>query len=183
MKLVILDRDGVINEDSDEYIKSPDEFIPIPGSLHAIAQLKHANYTVVVATNQSGITRGLFDIETLNSIHAKLYRDLANLGVAIDGIFFCPHEPNDHCPCRKPAPGLFEAIGQRLRTDLKGVPAVGDSLRDIDAARVAGAYPILVKTGKGQNTIEQRDGLNNIPVFADLAAVVEALLEKKLAVS
>lgn len=177
MKLIILDRDGVINEDSDEFIKSPDEFIPIPGSLQAIARLKHANYTVMIASNQSGIGRGLFTIATLNQIHEKLYRELNALGVTIDAIFFCPHTPDDACECRKPKPGLLRNISERLQTDLIGVPAVGDSLRDLEAARAVGAQPILVKTGKGRRTLEKGEGLEGVPIYNDLAAVVEALLE------
>ena len=135
MKLIILDRDGVINEDSDDYIKSTDEFIPLPDSLEAIARLNHAGYTVMVATNQSGIARGLFSIDTLNAIHSKLRRELSTYGGRVDGIFFCPHGPDDHCDCRKPAPGLLYEIAERTGRSLEGVPAVGDSLRDIQAAQ------------------------------------------------
>lgn len=180
MKLIILDRDGVINEDSDNYIKSPDEFIPIPGSLEAIARLNHAGYLVVVATNQSGIARGLFNMDTLTQIHDKLKRLLSAYGGRIDGIFFCPHGPEDHCHCRKPQAGLYEEIAQRLDTDLFAVPAVGDSLRDLQAAQVVGASPILVRTGKGERTIAKGEGLDDIPVYTDLAEYVDQLLEGQL---
>jgi D-glycero-D-manno-heptose 1,7-bisphosphate phosphatase len=177
MKLIILDRDGVINEDSEEYIKSPEEFIPIPGSLEAIARLKQAGYTVVVATNQSGIARKLFDIGTLNAIHAKLQRELARFGVAVDAIFFCPHGPDDHCACRKPKPGLLQDIGARLQTQICGVPCVGDSLRDVEAAREVDARPMLVKTGKGADALAKHaDALRGVPVYDSLADAVDALL-------
>lgn len=179
MKLIILDRDGVINQDSDEFIKSADEFVPIPGSLEAIADLNHAGYTVVIATNQSGLARQYFDIDTLNKIHAKLHRQLKAFGGYIDAIFFCPHGPDDNCECRKPKAGMFQQIATRLNTPLNGVPAVGDSLRDLQAALAVGAQPILVRTGKGENTLAD----NNIdemaiPVFADLSAVVTDLLSQ-----
>ena len=180
MKLIILDRDGVINEDSDEYIKSPDEFIPIPGSLEAIARLNHAGYLVLIATNQSGIARGYFTIDTLNQIHDKLKHLLNAYGGRFDGIFFCPHSPEDNCHCRKPRPGLYEEIAHRLKTDLAEVPVVGDSLRDLQAAQLVGAMPNLVRTGKGERTLAKGEGLQGIPVFADLAAYVDHLLEGSL---
>jgi len=178
--IVILDRDGVINEDSDDFIKSPDEFIPIKGSLAAIAKLKQANYCVVLATNQSGVGRGLFDIEMLNCIHQKLRKELANLGVAVDAIFFCPHSPDDGCDCRKPKPGMYYDISQRLKFELKNAVSIGDSLRDIQAAKIAGAFPVLVKTGKGKKTIKNNSGLDGVPVYKNLAAVVDELLSRKL---
>lgn len=177
MQLIILDRDGVINEDSDDYIKSPDEFKPIPGSLEAISRLNHAGYLVMIVTNQSGIARGYFDMDTLNQIHDKLKRQLSGLGGRIDGIFFCPHGPDDHCRCRKPEPGLFEEIAQRLDIELDGVPAVGDSLRDLQAAQQVGASPVLVRTGKGERTLAKGEGLDGIPVFDDLGSYVDYLLE------
>lgn len=180
MKLIILDRDGVINEDSDAYIKSPDEFIPIPGSLEAIARLNHAGYLVMIATNQSGIARGYFTMDTLNQIHDKLKRLLNAYGGRFDGIFFCPHSPEDNCHCRKPKPGLYEEIAHRLHTDLTAVPVVGDSLRDLQAAQTVGAIPVLVRTGKGERTLANGEGLHGIPVYADLAAYVDDLLEGKL---
>ena len=181
MRLIILDRDGVINEDSDAYIKSPAEWAPIPGSLEAIARLNHEGWRVVVASNQSGIARGLFAIDTLMRIHEKMQRALAQFGGAIDAVFFCPHGPDDHCRCRKPKPGLLEDIGARLHIDLRGVPAVGDSRRDLEAARQVGALPILVRTGNGQQTIAGGTGLLDVPVFDDLAGVVDALLAGELA--
>lgn len=176
MKLIILDRDGVINEDSDEYIKSPDEWIPIAGSLEAIARLNRAGYRVVVATNQSGLARGLFDYDDLSQMHEKLHRSLANVGGRVEAIFFCPHGPEDQCRCRKPKPGLFEDIAQRLQLDLTGVPAVGDSLRDLEAAQAVGAAPVLVRTGKGRGTEQKGKGLEGIPIYDDLAAYVSVLL-------
>ncbi len=178
MKLIILDRDGVINEDSDDYIKSPEEWVPIPGSLEAITSLNQAGYRVVVATNQSGLGRGLFDIETLNQIHAKMHRRLAALGGTIDGVFYCPHTPEDHCQCRKPEPGLLQEISARLKVALDDVPCVGDTLRDVQAARSAGCRPILVRSGKGERTVGEGQGIDDIPVFANLAAVAEYLLEQ-----
>lgn len=177
MKLIILDRDGVINHDSDEYIKSPEEFIPVPGSLEAITRLNHAGYMVLIATNQSGIARGYFTMDTLNQIHDKLKRLLNAYGGRIDGIFFCPHAPDDHCNCRKPRPGLYEEIAQRLNTELDGVPAIGDSLRDLQAAQSVGASPVLVRTGKGERTLAEGEGLEGIPVFDDLASYVDHLLD------
>lgn len=148
MKLVILDRDGTINEDSAEYIKSPSEWQPLPGALEAIARLNHAGWQVVVATNQSGLGRGLFDMAALNAMHAKMNTLLAAVGGRVDAIFFCPHAPDEGCRCRKPEPGLFEQIGERYGVDLIGVPAVGDSPRDLVAAMAAGCEPHLVLTGK-----------------------------------
>lgn len=176
MKLVILDRDGVINEDSDDYIKSPDEWQPIPGSLAAIARLHRAGWRVVVATNQSGVARGLFDLDTLMRIHEKMHRAVRDAGGQIDAVFFCPHVPADNCLCRKPRPGLLFDIASRLRIDLTAVPAIGDSLRDLQAAQSAGARPILVRTGKGASTLQDTGLDPGIPVYRDLASAVDALL-------
>ncbi len=176
MKLVILDRDGVINEDSDAYIKSPEEWRPIPGSLEAIARLNREGYSVVVATNQSGIARGLFDLPMLLRIHEKMHKALAEVGGAVDAIFYCPHGPKDRCRCRKPQPGLFEEIGERLRAPLAGVPSVGDSRRDIEAANAVGAQPILVRSGKGERTLVVGGFPPDVPVYDDLAAWVDVLL-------
>lgn len=176
MKLIILDRDGVINHDSDAYIKSADEWVAIPGSLEAITRLHQAGYRVVVATNQSGVGRGLFDIDTLNDIHAKMHRELSRLGGMIEAVFFCPHTPEDNCSCRKPKAGLLKAIGERLGTDLAGVACVGDSLRDVQACQAVGAEPMLVRTGKGERTLEAGIGLENVAVFDDLAAVAAHLI-------
>ena len=177
MKLIILDRDGVINQDSDQYIKSPDEWKPIPGSLDAIARLNQWGWRVVVATNQSGIGRGLFVMDTLNAIHDKMMRAVAQAGGRIDAIFFCPHTNVDSCQCRKPKPGLFKEIAARFNADLTGVPAIGDSLRDLQAAIAVGAQPILVLTGKGPKTEADPALPPHIPKFANLAAVVDHLLK------
>jgi D-glycero-D-manno-heptose 1,7-bisphosphate phosphatase len=150
MKLVILDRDGTINEDSDEYIKSDAEWKPLPGALEAIARLNHAGWHVVVASNQSGLGRGLFDVVTLNTMHAKMHKLLAAVGGRVEAIFFCPHTPEQACRCRKPLPGLFEQIGERYGIDLKGVPSVGDTARDLVAGATVGCEPHLVLTGKGE---------------------------------
>ncbi len=149
MKLVILDRDGTINAESVEFIKSPEEWMPLPGALEAIARLNHAGWHVVVASNQSGLGRGLFDVASLNAMHAKLHKMLAAVGGRIDAVFYCPHTPDDKCHCRKPEPGLFEQIGERYGIDLKGVPVVGDALRDVVAGAAAGCEPHLVLTGNG----------------------------------
>ncbi|APZ42013.1 D-glycero-beta-D-manno-heptose 1,7-bisphosphate 7-phosphatase [Acidihalobacter ferrooxydans] len=175
MKLIVLDRDGVINRDSDAYIKSPDEWEPLPGSLEAIARLNEAGYTVTVATNQSGIARGLFDIATLAAIHQKMHRLLARHGGHIDAVFFCPHGPDDGCDCRKPDAGLFTQIARRYDADLTGVPAVGDSLRDIEAALLVDAQPMLVRTGKGERTLAAGMLPASLPVFDDLAQVAATL--------
>ena len=176
MKLIILDRDGVINFDSDQFIKSPDEWKPIPGSLEAIARLNQAGYRVVVATNQSGIGRGLFDLPTLNSIHDKMHKACALVGARIDAVFFCPHTSESKCNCRKPKSGMIEEIAVRYNTSLTGVPAVGDSLRDLQATAALGAQPYLVLTGKGMKT-QAAGGLpEGTLVYPDLAAVVATLL-------
>jgi len=176
MQLIILDRDGVINEDSDEYIKSPTEWNPIRGSLEAIARLHRAGWRVVIATNQSGIARKLFDLDTLARIHETMHRRVIETGGLIDAVFFCPHGPDDGCSCRKPLPGMFHDIATRLRINLQGVPAIGDSLRDIQAAQAAGATPLLVKTGKGFGTVSQPDFDPSVPVFNDLYGAVNHLL-------
>jgi len=177
MKLIVLDRDGVINQDSDAYIKSVEEWHPIPGSLEAIARLYHAGYRIVIATNQSGLARGLFTIEDLNAIHRTLRWKLARLGGQIEAIFFCPHAPDAGCRCRKPATGLIDDIGRRLQTSLADVPFIGDSFKDVQAAQAVGALPILVLTGKGRMTLESHRGeLDGVAVYADLAAAAEAIL-------
>lgn len=177
MRLVILDRDGVINEDSEQFIKSPQEWQPIPGSLAAIARLCKAQYHVVVITNQSGLARGLFDVAMLTRIHEKMHRELARSGGRIEAIYYCPHGPDDHCSCRKPKTGLFKELARRLAVDLKGVPAIGDSLRDIQAARAVGARPVLVRTGKGSQTEGSADkALQGVEVYDDLAGAVDAML-------
>jgi D-glycero-D-manno-heptose 1,7-bisphosphate phosphatase len=176
MKLVILDRDGVINQDSDQFIKNTSEWKQIPGSLNAIARLNHAGYRVVIASNQSGIGRGLFDMGAVNAINEKMYRALAQVGGRIDALFYCPHAADANCECRKPKPGMFIDIAQRFHVDLAGVPAIGDSLRDLQAAAAAGAQPMLVLTGKGART-EAAGGLpNGTPVFKDLAEAVRNIV-------
>jgi D-glycero-D-manno-heptose 1,7-bisphosphate phosphatase len=175
MKLVLLDRDGVINFDSDQYIKSPAEWKPIPGSIEAIPRLNQNGYRVVVATNQSGIGRGLFDMATLNAINDKMTELVFMQGGRIDALFFCPHTADENCNCRKPKTGMYEEIARRFGTDLTGVPCIGDALRDLEAAAKMGCQPILVLTGKGKLT--QREG--NLPkktlVFADLADAAKYL--------
>lgn len=180
MKFVILDRDGVINQDSDEFIKSPEEWVAIPGSLEAIAQLNHAGYRVYVASNQSGIGRGLFDIETLNSIHDKMHNDLQKHGARIEAILFCPHTPEDNCHCRKPRPGLYEQVAIRSNQSLQGVPVIGDSLRDLIAAKAVDARPILVKTGKGENTLKENNdnSLSGVDCYDNLAQAVDAVINE-----
>jgi D-glycero-D-manno-heptose 1,7-bisphosphate phosphatase len=176
MKLVILDRDGVINQDSDQFIKNTTEWKPIPGSLDAIAKLNHAGYRVVVASNQSGIGRGLLDMGALNAINDKMYHVLAQVGGRIDALFYCPHAADANCDCRKPKPGMFIDIAQRFNVDLAGVFSVGDSLRDLQAAATAGAQPMLVLTGKGAKT-QAAGGLpEGTPIFADLAEAVRHIV-------
>jgi len=186
VSLVILDRDGVINHDSDDYIKSPDEWQPLPGSLEAIARLCRADYTVVVATNQAGVGRGLFSLEMLTRIHRKMASSIRDKGGRLDSVFFCPHSPADQCGCRKPKPGMLLEISDRLNIGLSGVPVVGDSLRDLEAAAAAGAMPVMVKTGRGRLTQEKLSKgelshtLGQTPVYADLAAFTDAVLDGRL---
>jgi D-glycero-D-manno-heptose 1,7-bisphosphate phosphatase len=150
MKLVILDRDGTINVDSDAFIKTPEEWQPLPGALEAIARLNHAGWHVAVASNQSGLGRGLFDVASLNAIHAKMHKAVAAMGGRIDAVFYCPHSPDEGCQCRKPAPGLFEQIGERFGVDLRTAHVVGDTVRDLQAGAAVGCQPNLVLTGKGE---------------------------------
>lgn len=177
--LVILDRDGVINCDSPEFVKNADEWLPISGSIEAIAKLSKGGYTVTVASNQSGLARGLFDRNALRSMHRKLRRLVIAEGGHIDRIVVCPHGPKDGCRCRKPAPGLLLRLARHYGTSLAGVPAVGDSLRDLEAAAAAGAEPILVRTGNGTKAAESLPAsLQSVPVFDDLAAVAKELLKR-----
>ncbi len=175
--LVILDRDGVLNEDSDAYIKTPEEWIPLPGSANAVARLNDAGYKVVVATNQSGLARGYFDAETLAAIHERMRRHLATQGAHLDGIYVCPHGPDDGCDCRKPLPGLIDQI-IRDHGDVSGAPLVGDSLRDLQAGAQRGCKPVLVLTGKGQATFDKGlpSPLGVVEVHPSLAAFVDRLL-------
>jgi D-glycero-D-manno-heptose 1,7-bisphosphate phosphatase len=176
MKLVILDRDGVINHDSDQFIKSPEEWKPIPGSLEAIARLSQAGYRVVVATNQSGVGRGLFDMAVLNAIHDKMCKAVAQAGGRIDAIFFCPHAADANCNCRKPKSGMIEEIAARYNMSLAGVPAIGDSLRDLEATARLGAQPILVLTGKGTRTRATGGLPEGTRIYPDLAAAAATLI-------
>jgi D-glycero-D-manno-heptose 1,7-bisphosphate phosphatase len=178
MKLVILDRDGVINYDSAQFIKSPDEWRPIPGSLEAIAQLNHAGFRVVVASNQSGVGRGLFDMATLNAIHDKMHKSLMQAGGRVDAIFFCPHPADSKCECRKPKAGMFRDIAVRFNVRLDGVPCIGDSLRDLQAAATVGGQPVLVRTGKGKKTLEAGGLPEGTEIFDNLAEAVKALLAR-----
>ncbi|HET9644757.1 MAG TPA: D-glycero-beta-D-manno-heptose 1,7-bisphosphate 7-phosphatase [Burkholderiaceae bacterium] len=186
MKLVIVDRDGTINDDRDDYVKSPEEWVPVPGSLDAIARLNHAGWHVVIVTNQSGLGRGLFDMAALNGMHLKMMQMLARFGARVDAVFFCPHAPDEQCDCRKPLPGLFLQIADRYSMELQGVPVVGDSLRDLQAGVVVGCEPHLVRTGKaaamGQAEIEHV--LSQVPgtiVHADLSAFADYLLHRERA--
>ena len=176
-KLIILDRDGVINQDSATFIKTPDEWIPIPGSLEAIARLNQADYRVVVATNQSGIARGLFNIMTLNAIHQKMHAAAQSVGAEIDAVFFCPHAADDSCDCRKPQPGMLHSIAKRFDVSLRGLPTIGDSLRDLQAGYVVGCAPYLVLTGKGEDTLAKGGLPPGTTSYRNLAAVVDHLLK------
>jgi D-glycero-D-manno-heptose 1,7-bisphosphate phosphatase len=187
MSLLILDRDGVVNEDSDAYIRSLEEWRPIPGSIAAIARLSQAGYRVVIATNQSGLGRGYFDLEALEAIHARTRQLVEAEGGVVSGIFYCPHTPDDGCNCRKPATGLLRAVERELGETALGAWFIGDSLKDLQAARAHGCRPLLVTTGKGAETaaalhsgsadIAEPD---NIPVFDDLSAAATAIIEGAL---
>ena len=178
MKLVILDRDGVINADREKGVRSPDQWEPIPGSLEAIALLNQAGYQIAVATNQSGIARGVLELETLFAIHRRMHECTVQAGGYIDTIAFCPHSDANECDCRKPMPGMLYKISERLGVELPTVYVVGDSLRDLQAAMAAGAKPILVKTGNGEKTLESNKGLDHIPAYDNLAAFVDSLLDE-----
>ena len=181
MKLVILDRDGVINQDSDAYVKSADEWIPIDGSIEAIAKLYKAGFTVVVATNQSGLARGLFDLDDLEAMHAKLTQLVIDAGGELGAIFYCPHGPDDNCNCRKPKAGLIDAIEAEFDVSAGSAPLVGDSLRDLEAGLHKGCDPMLVLTGKGEKTLPKladTEGLEQTPHFADLAEAADHIIER-----
>ncbi|MFJ2983731.1 MULTISPECIES: D-glycero-beta-D-manno-heptose 1,7-bisphosphate 7-phosphatase [unclassified Pseudomonas] len=175
MKLLILDRDGVINQDSDAYIKSLEEWIPIPGSIEAIAQLSKAGWTVAVATNQSGIARGYYSLATLEAMHARLRTLVAELGGEVGHIVYCPHGPDEGCACRKPKPGMLLAIADHYHADLRGIWFVGDSKGDLEAALAVGAQPVLVRTGKGERTLEKGVAETTL-IFDDLAAIARELI-------
>ena len=181
MKLIVLDRDGTINADSDDFVKTPEEWLPLPGALEAIARLNHDGWRVVIASNQSGLGRGLFDVASLNAIHTKMYKMLAAVGGRVDAVFYCPHSPEESCNCRKPLPGLFEQIGARFGIPLKGVPTAGDSLRDLQAGTAAGCEPHLVLTGKSAVFLDggQPDGLPaGTRLHVDLSAFVDFVIER-----
>lgn len=181
MKLVILDRDGVINKDSSSFIKSPEEWLPIKGSLEAIARLSQAGYEVVIITNQSGIGRKLFNTDTLSKIHVRMIDYIQQHGGKVQSILFCPHHPDDHCNCRKPLTGMYDELAQRTNVNLKGVYSVGDSVRDLVAAKNSGAKPVLVKTGNGRKSLKEINSnaeldLVSTPVFDNLSGFTDALL-------
>lgn len=179
MKPIVLDRDGVINLDSDAYIKSADEWIPIPGSIEAIAILSRAGFDVFIATNQSGIGRGLFTHQTLQEMHEKLSLLVTRAGGSIAGIFFCPHSPENDCNCRKPRTGLLRQIEEKFSCNLADAYFIGDSVRDIQAAVSFGCKPVLVKTGKGERSIPKLHdlGLDSFLVFEDLAAAAQCIVD------
>ncbi|WP_054772920.1 D-glycero-beta-D-manno-heptose 1,7-bisphosphate 7-phosphatase [Methylogaea oryzae] len=175
MPWIILDRDGVINRDSDAFIKSPDEWVPIPRSVEAMAELSRHGYRIAVITNQSGIARGLFGLDALEAMHDKMRSLVQTAGGQLDRIYFCPHGPDDGCDCRKPKTGLFERFARDTGADLRGVPAIGDSYRDLQAAAAVGCRPMLVKTGKGLRTQAGHPHLP-YPVFEDLYDAVQHLI-------
>jgi len=184
MKLVILDRDGTINEDRDDFVKSPEEWVPLPGALEAIARLNHSGWHTVLATNQSGLGRGLFDMASLNAMHARMNQLLTKQGGRIDAVFFCPHVPEDQCDCRKPLPGLMLQIGERYGVDLTEVPFVGDSLRDLQAGAAAGCPTHFVRTGRGAplSDDELKAVIAKVPgtkVHSDLSAFADALIQQE----
>ncbi len=174
--IILLDRDGVINQDSDQYVKSAAEFVFLPGSLDALVALKKAQFSIYVITNQSGIGRGYFSQHVLAEMHNKLQQALSPFNVQLDGFYFCPHTPDDHCDCRKPKPGMLDQLSKAHQLDLTGVPFVGDAKRDLLAAKAAKAQPVLVKTGKGLKTIKDLDDLPNTPVFENLLAFSQHVL-------
>ncbi len=176
IKLIVLDRDGVINEDLDGPVSSPYDWIPIPGSLEAIARLYQAGWHVAVATNQSGIDRGVIGLDVLHAIHQRMHEMVNQAGGKIDVVAFCPHSESNQCSCRKPSPGMLYTICERLGVDPSTMVLVGDSLRDIQAAMATAATPIIVRTGKGQKTLDSNNGLEHIPAYDDLASYVNALL-------
>lgn len=183
MTLLILDRDGVINQDSDAFVKSVDEWIPIPGSIEAIARLSNAGFRIAIATNQSGLARGHFQPNDLDAMHAKMQRLVKDAGGEIAGIFFCPHGPDDHCECRKPKAGLYDAIENHFGESTAGCYTLGDSLRDLEAGLLKGCVPLLVKTGKGERTLAKLaetpiEALADLAVFDDLAQASAFIIEQ-----
>jgi len=179
-KLIILDRDGVINADSDHYIKTPDEWHAIPSSLTAIKHLNDAGFIVTIATNQSGVNRGLLSLDTLHAIHAKMYQALRDMHAHIDDLEFCPHDPSENCPCRKPKAGMMLKLLEKWQVRPQDAWVIGDALRDVIAGQTAGCHVALVLTGKGKKVIENHaDELKGVPIYPDLAAAVDALLKKQ----
>ena len=185
MKLVILDRDGTINEERAEFVESPEDWRPLPGALEAVAKLNHAGWHVVVASNQAGLGRGLFEVAMLNAIQAKMHKMLAAVGARVDAVFYCPHAPDEACHCRKPKPGLFEQIGERYGIELFGTPSVGDAVEDLVAGVAAGCEPHLVLTGQGAayrgHALPQAFPQGTL-VHEDLAAFAEFLIARQAAV-
>jgi len=179
IKLIVLDRDGVINEELGKPVSTPDEWVPIPGSLEAIARLHQSGWHVAVATNQSGIERGILELNALHAVHQRMHELVNQAGGKIDVVAFCPHSEASQCDCRKPAPGMIYTITERLDIDPSKVVMVGDSLRDMQAAMATAATPIIVRTGNGQSTLDSNKGLEHIPAYNDLASYVEALLAPK----
>jgi D-glycero-D-manno-heptose 1,7-bisphosphate phosphatase len=186
MQLLVLDRDGVINQDRDDYVRSVADWVPIPGSIEAITSLSRAGFLVAIATNQSGLSRGYFSLDDLEEIHARLCAQVESLGGHIAGIFYCPHLPQDGCSCRKPATGLLQAMEAELGVSARGAVFIGDSLKDLQAARAFGCAPVLVKTGQGLATLQQLqsgtlalDSPDTIPVYNDLACAAHAILSKQ----
>lgn len=177
-KLIVLDRDGVINYDSDDYVKTVDEWIPLPGSMEAIGELTKAGYAIAVATNQSGIARGYFTVETLNAMHDKMSKLAAEHGGKFDFIAYCPHGPDDNCDCRKPLPGLIDQIESALNISAKDCYMLGDSLRDLEAGIARNLKPVLVKTGKGERTLAKGVNIPNLTVHQDLAEFTKSLLKR-----
>lgn len=179
--LVVLDRDGVINCESPDYIRSVADWEPLPGAITAIAALGRAGFRVVIATNQSGLGRGYFNEATLRDIHAVMQQAVTDAGGQIDGIFYCPHGPDDGCDCRKPRPGLLQQIGRQFEIELKNVPVIGDSGRDLDAALAVGARPILVRTGNGERTARSYASLDRVEIYADLSEAAGKLISERAA--
>lgn len=178
MTYIILDRDGVINHDSEHYIKTPDEWLPIPGSLEAIAQLNRQGYRILIATNQSGVARGFYDLEMLDAIHEKFVRELAAVGGYVEEIFFCPHHPDEGCECRKPKPGLFYAMKKKYPIHFADTYFIGDSFSDIQVAEEVGCKPLLVLTGKGELTLKKHPEVQSTPTFANLASAVDYVISR-----
>ena len=181
MKLIILDRDGTINVESDDFIKTPDEWLPLPGALEAIAKLNHAGWHTIIASNQSGLGRGLFDVAALNAIHAKMHKLLGAAGGRMDAVFYCPHTPTDNCSCRKPLPGLFNQIIERTSVEAHTIASAGDSLRDAQAAAAAGCEPHLVLTGNAAHLrgqpLPETFPVNTI-VHQDLSAIADFIIAR-----